>query len=124
MQWSGYQPVRVLIADDHLATRLGLKLVLNLYSEIEVVGEAANGGEAVRLVAEVQHDVVLMDGKMPIMDGLEATRLIKSQWPEIKVIILTMCAEYQAGATVAEADASLLKDGDSVEALRDAILEA
>ena len=124
MHQSGSQPIRVLIADDHLATRLGLKLALRLYPEIEDVGEAANGGEVVRLVTEVQPDVVLMDGKMPIMDGLEATRLIKSQWPEIRVIILTMCAEYQARAIVAGADAALLKDGASVKALRDAILEA
>ena len=124
MQRPVSQPVRVLIADDNVATRLGLKLALNLYSDIEVVGEAANGGEAVRLVAEVQPDVVLIDGKMPIIDGLEATRLIKSQWPEIRVIMLTMCAEYQAGAIDAGADASLLKDGGSVDALRDTILEA
>jgi DNA-binding NarL/FixJ family response regulator len=78
----------------------------------------------VRLVAEVQPGVVLMDGKMPIIDGLEAMRLIKSQWLEIRVIMLTMCAKYQARAIVARADASLLKDAGSVDALCDAIPEA
>jgi DNA-binding NarL/FixJ family response regulator len=65
-----------------------------------------------------------MDGKMPIIDGMEATQLIKSQWPEIRVILLTMCAEYQAKASAAGADASLLKIGGSVDALRAAILNA
>lgn len=117
-------PVRVMIADDHLSTRRALSLVLSLYPDIEVVGEAANGREAVRVAAEIQPDLVLMDGKMPLMDGLEATRLIKSQWPEIRVIVLTMSVEYQAKALAAGADTSLLKDRGSADVLHDAILES
>ena len=66
---------------------------------------------------------MLIDGKMPIMDGLEATRLIKRLWPGIKVIVLTMWATYQAGAIAAGADACLLKDGRSIDVLFNAILE-
>ena len=123
MQGPWKQPVRVLIADDCDSTRLGLRTVLSLDPGIEVIGEAANGQEAVQLTAEVQPDVVLIDGKMPIMDGLEATRLIKRLWPGIKVIVLTMSAMYQAGAIAAGADACLLKDGRSIDVLCNAILE-
>jgi DNA-binding NarL/FixJ family response regulator len=75
------------------------------------------------LVAQAQPGVVLIDGKMPIMDGLEATWIIKRLWPEIKVVVLTMSAIYQAGAVAAGADACLLKDGRSIDVLCDAILE-
>jgi DNA-binding NarL/FixJ family response regulator len=116
--------IRVLIADDHTATRRALSLVLSLYPDIDVVGEAADGREAVRVAADIRPDLVLMDGKMPIMDGLEATRLIKSRWPEIRVIVLTMSAEYQAKALTAGADTSLLKDRGTADVLHDAILES
>jgi DNA-binding NarL/FixJ family response regulator len=122
MQGSWNKPVRVLIADDCDTTRLSLKMVLSLDPGIDVVGEAANGKEAVQLTAEVQPDVVLIDGKMPIMDGLEATRLIKRQWPGTKVIVLTMSVTYQDGALAAGADACLLKDGRSIDLLFNAIL--
>jgi DNA-binding NarL/FixJ family response regulator len=98
--------------------------VLSLAPGIDLIGEAANGLEAVKLAAKAQPDVVLIDGKMPIMDGLEATRLIKRLWPEIKVIVLTMSPTYQAGAVAAGADACLLKDGHSIDVLCDAILES
>ena len=121
MQLFGKQPIRVLIADDCDSTRLALRAVLSFDPGIEVIGEAANGLEAVQMAAEVQPDVLVIDGKMPIMDGIEATRLIKSQWPEIKVILLTMCPTYQAGAQVAGVDACLLKDGRSIDELVDTI---
>ena len=123
MQQPWKKPVRVLIADDCDTTRLGLKTVLSLDPGVDVIGEAANGQEAVQLAAKVQPDVVLTDGKMPIMDGLEATRIIKRLWPEIKVIMLTMSAVYQAGAIAAGADVCLLKDGRSFNVLCSAILE-
>ena len=72
----------------------------------QLIGDADNGADGITTVLELRPDVVLMDLKMPIMDGLEATRLIKSQWPEIRVIILTMCAEYQARAIAAAATAA------------------
>ena len=90
--------------------------------EIEIVGEAADGREAVRLVEECRPDVVLMDARMPRMDGLEATRLIKDRWPELKVIVLTMYASYRADALAAGADAFLVK-GCPAEELLEAVLD-
>jgi DNA-binding NarL/FixJ family response regulator len=101
--------VRVLIADDQRPTRQGLKALLALWPRVEVVGEAADGQESVALVAESHPDVVLMDMRMPVMDGLEATRRIKSQWPEIRVVALSMDPVYQPKARAAGADVFLLK---------------
>jgi DNA-binding NarL/FixJ family response regulator len=115
------QPVRVLIADDQRPTRLGLKALLTFTPGVEVVGEAGDGQEAVRLVGELHPDVVLMDVQMPGMDGLEATRCIKRRWPEVRVITLTMYAKYQSGALNAGADAFLLKGG-ALESLENVIL--
>ncbi len=76
---------------------------------VEVVAEAADGREAVRLVEERRPAVVLMDARMPVLDGLEATRLIKGRWPEVKVVVLSMYSDYRAGALAAGADAFLVK---------------
>jgi DNA-binding NarL/FixJ family response regulator len=113
--------LQVLIADDRPTTRQGLRALLALVPQVEVTAEAADGQESVALVAEHKPDVVLMDIEMPVMDGLEATRRIKEQWPEVKVIALTMYARYQAQALAAGADAFLLKDGGA-ETLLGAIL--
>jgi DNA-binding NarL/FixJ family response regulator len=117
------QRVRVLIADDQRPTREGLKALLGLWPQVEVVGEAADGQECVALVAESHPDVVLMDMRMPVMDGLEATRRIKSQWPEVKVIALSMYPLYQAQAQAAGADVFLFK-GCTAEELQAAIVAA
>ena len=101
----------MLIADDSVGTRHGLRALLATWAEFTVVGEAANGQEAIRLIAESQPDIVLMDLHMPIMDGLQATRLIKQQWPEVTVIVLTMYAMEQTAALAAGADAFLIKGG-------------
>jgi two-component system response regulator NreC len=82
--------IRVLIADDHTIVRSGVRLLLEAETDIEVVGEAVDGQEALRLVESLQPDVVLMDITMPVMDGLEATRRIKEQFPQIQVLVLTM----------------------------------
>jgi DNA-binding NarL/FixJ family response regulator len=112
---------RVLIVDDQPSALKGLKAILSFYAEMLVVGEAVNGQEAVRLVAELQPDVVIMDLQMPVMDGVEATRLIKKRWPAIKVIVLSVQATRRGEAFVAGADHFLLK-GNGPDALQNAIL--
>ncbi|MBB3870275.1 response regulator transcription factor [Parageobacillus toebii NBRC 107807] len=81
--------INVLIVDDHHVVRRGLAFFLNTQKEINVVGEAANGEEAVERVKELQPDVVLMDLVMPVMDGVEATKKIKELSPHTKILILT-----------------------------------
>ena len=97
--------IRILIADDHLVVREGLQLILGMENDLEVVGEAANGATAVSLAGELQPDVVLMDLRMPGVDGLEAIAQIRAQWPQIAIVILTtynedelMMRGLQAGA--------------------------
>jgi DNA-binding NarL/FixJ family response regulator len=111
------QLTRVLIADDYARSRNGLRALLTTWPEVEVVGEAVNGREALHQVAERQPDVVLMDARMPLMDGLEATRLIKKKWPGVKVIVLTLYITYQAKALSAGADAFLIKGCPNEELL-------
>lgn len=106
------QPLRVLIADNSIRTRDGLRALFATCSEIELVGEAANGYEAVRLVSECHPDAVLMDLQMPVMDGLQATRHIKDKWPEVTVVVLTLYASQHAAARTAGADAFVIKGGD------------
>jgi NarL family two-component system response regulator YdfI len=81
--------IRVLIADDHLVVREGLRTILEVAGDIESAGEATDGAEAVRLAAELMPDVVLMDLRMPNVDGLAAIRQIKARHPEIQIVILT-----------------------------------
>jgi DNA-binding NarL/FixJ family response regulator len=114
------QRLRVLIADDRPRSRAGLRALLVLYPEIDVVGEAVDGREAVHLVEERRPAVVLMDVRMPGMDGLEATRLIKARWPEVKVIVLTLYTAHRAEALAAGADAFVSK-GDPPECLLTAL---
>jgi DNA-binding NarL/FixJ family response regulator len=103
------QHIRVLIADDRSPSRNGLRALLASWPSFEVICEAADGLEALQLAEDHQPDVVLMDVRMPMMDGLEATRLIKGRWPSIRVIALSMCARYRADALAAGADGFLVK---------------
>jgi DNA-binding NarL/FixJ family response regulator len=105
-------PVRVLIADDHSVVRQGLRMFLALDSELEVVGEAGDGGEAVRMARALTPDVVLMDLLMPGTDGITATRRIRAEVPGTEVLALTSVLEDASvvGAVQAGAIGYLLKD--------------
>jgi len=81
--------IRVLIVDDQALFREGVRTILSIQDDIEVIGEASNGEEALRLAVQHQPDVVLMDLRMPIMDGVTATKRLKSTLPDCKVIVLT-----------------------------------
>jgi len=116
------QRVQVLVADDEVHTRQGLQALLAAWPEIEVMGAAANGVEAIQLMEKYRPDVALMDILKPEVDGLEAIRLIKSRWPQVRIVVLTMYATHRAAALAAGADAFLLK-GCPAEALQSAILK-
>jgi NarL family two-component system response regulator LiaR len=117
--------IRVLITDDHKVVRRGLRGFLELDPELEVVGEAENGREALELARSLEPDVVLMDLLMPVMDGIEATREIRRQLPEVEVLALTSVLEDTSvtGAIRAGAIGYLLKTTDADE-LREAIRAA
>ncbi|MBN1811874.1 MAG: response regulator transcription factor [Anaerolineae bacterium] len=104
--------IRILVADDHGVVRQGLKMYLELDPELEIVGQAADGAEALRLARELEPDVVLMDLLMPAMDGIAATRAIRRELPDVEVIALTSVLENGAvfDAMRAGAIGYLLKD--------------
>jgi NarL family two-component system response regulator LiaR len=108
--------LRVLIADDQPRSRSGLRALLAMQSNLVVVGEATDGQEAVDLAAMVNPDVILIDMRMPVMDGATATRQIKRLFPQIRVIALSLYREYEDGALAAGAETFLLK-GCSAETL-------
>ena len=98
-------PIRVLIVDDHAMLRKGLGVFLMSYPDLLLVGEAANGKEALALCATLQPEIVLMDLMMPIMDGITATRHLSADFPEIRVIVLTSFGEERLIKNVLEAGA-------------------
>jgi two-component system, NarL family, response regulator LiaR len=99
------QPIRVLLVDDHAVVRSGLAAFLSVYEDLELVGEASGGKEAVRLASERAPDVVLMDLVMPDMDGAAATKAIREEHPEIQVIALTSFKEEELVQAVMAAGA-------------------
>jgi DNA-binding NarL/FixJ family response regulator len=111
---------RVLIVDDHAVVRQGLRTFLDLEPSLEVVGEAANGVEAVRAARRLKPDVILMDLLMPEMDGITAIQLIRQEFPEIEIIALTSVLEDASvmGAVRAGAIGYLLKDTQADELMR------
>lgn len=103
------KPIRVLIVDDQPRARKSLKALLSTWSEIGEMYEASDGREAVQFVKEHRPDVVLMDARMPKIDGLKATVQIKALRPQVKVVVLSMYLEYHAEALAAGADAFIGK---------------
>ncbi len=117
------EKIKVLVADDHGVVREGLMALLQTSDVLDVVGEAKDGTDAVEQTKKLLPDVILMDLRMPLMDGVEATRQIKREFPHIGIIALTMHEEQQHIFDIVRAGAAgyLLKDADSsqiVEAIR------
>lgn len=112
--------IRVLLADDHDIVREGLRVFLGRDPDLEVIGEAADGEEVVQLARQLRPDVVLMDLLMPVMDGIAATTIIRSELPETEVVALTSVLESDAvvGAVKAGAIGYLLKDTRAAELLK------
>jgi NarL family two-component system response regulator LiaR len=112
--------IRILITDDHSVVRQGLRMFLELDDDLEIVGEAANGQEAVALAAELRPDVVLMDLLMPVMDGITAISAIRRDLPGVEVVALTSVLEDASvvGAVRAGAIGYLLKDTNADELRR------
>jgi len=117
--------IRLLIADDHPIVREGLRAILQTAADISLVGEASGGAEAIRLAVELEPDLVLMDLRMPEVDGIQAIRAIKEQRPEVEIVILTTYEddEYILEGLRAGARGYLLKDVDRL-VLFDAIRAA
>ncbi|MEH2378536.1 MAG: response regulator transcription factor [Nostoc sp.] len=109
--------IKVLLVDDQSLIRQGLKALLELEPDIEIVGEAENGEQAINLVAQLQPDVILLDIRMPIMDGVAATREIQKRFAKTKILVLTTFDddEYVSAALQNGAMGYLLKDTPSEE---------
>jgi DNA-binding NarL/FixJ family response regulator len=111
------QKIRVLLVDDHAVVRMGLKTFFDLQDDIEVVGEASDGSEAVAAARRLKPDVILMDLLMPNMDGLTAIGRIKAELPETEIVAVTSFIEEEKVTAALEAGASgyLLKDAEAEE---------
>lgn len=118
--------IRLVIADDQTLMRDGLQTIINLEDDMEVVGLADNGAAALELVREHRPDLVLMDVRMPVLDGIEATKLILAEFPDTMIVVLTTFAEdqYIVDSLVNGAVGFLLKDMPAdriVQSIRDAL---
>ncbi|QTL99064.1 response regulator [Iocasia frigidifontis] len=107
--------INTIIVDDQQIVRDGIKMILSLDNKINIIGEAENGKQALEMIPEKIPDVVLMDIRMPVMDGVKATKLIKEKYPDIKIIILTTFNEdeFIFNGLKNGADGYILKDSDS-----------
>lgn len=104
------ETIRILLVDDHSVVRSGLGQMLELEEDIRVVGEASNSEEALKIIDLVSPDIILMDIKMPGMDGVRLTKEIKQRLPLINIIMLTLHGDYLTQAIEAGATGYLLKD--------------
>jgi len=102
--------IKVLIVDDSAAARDGLNSILSPHTDIEILGKAVDGQDAITKVNDLHPDMILMDTRMPVMGGVEATRRIKECFPEIKILMLTVHTSYIEEAIAAGADGYLRKD--------------
>jgi len=104
--------IRIVVADDHQIIRQGLRMLFDSEADMELVGEAENGEQAVQLAGELDPDIVVMDIGMPVMDGFAATRQLQAEHPEIKVVALSMHDDraFLEGMKAAGAEGYVLKD--------------
>jgi DNA-binding NarL/FixJ family response regulator len=102
-------PTKIMVVEDCSRARCALTAFMSLQTGIQITAETSNGLEVISKIDSSPPDVVLMDIQMPVMDGLEATKIIKKRWPCVKVIVLTMYQHYQSKALSAGADAFLVK---------------
>lgn len=116
----GKGATRVLIVDDGAPAREGLCALLATFPDIEVIAAVHNGPEAVRLAQTTHPDVIVLDARLPLVDGLSATRLAKASAGNVRVIVLSFCSAYRDAALHAGADAFLVK-GEPIEELVSAI---
>jgi DNA-binding NarL/FixJ family response regulator len=111
---------RVLLVDDHIVIRRGIQSILRAWPDWQVVGEAASGEEAIELTSKLQPDVILMDISMPGMGGLEATKVIRSAFPQIRILLLTLhdSPEWAETALLAGARGYALKSDSEGELMK------
>ncbi len=122
---SDVRSIRVMIVDDHAMVRTGLATFLEVSDDLDLVGQATNGQEAVELCEQFQPDVILMDLVMPEMDGVTATRIIRERWPQVQVIALTSFQEKELVQDALQAGAiSYLLKNVSMDDLAEAVRAA
>ena len=109
---------RLVLADDNPHALHGLRAILSSQPGVEVAGEASQGDEAITLVETLQPDVALLDVRMPKTDGMQATRAIKKRWPKVRVVLISMYADYKVEALATGADAFLVKGCTAEELLK------
>ncbi|MTI47518.1 response regulator transcription factor [Sporosalibacterium faouarense] len=114
------KPIKVMLVDDQNLIREGLRMMLSLHEELDILSEAINGEDAFQKLKDIEPDIILMDIRMPVMDGVEATKKIKEKFPSIKIIILTTFNEdeYIFEGLKNGADGYMLKDAKSEDIVR------
>lgn len=112
--------IRILLAEDQVMVRQGLKMMIQSDEEMKVNGEANNGQEAIRLCEQNRYDIVILDIRMPVLDGIEAAKVIHTRWPETKILMLTTFddQQYVMDALKIGVSGYLLKTGDTESLLR------